>query len=738
MRFPDGAPFGRQCYWMLSVHDCENEEVHQWIMYVSVGAHLVPITFGAYLLWFRWHYLWPTLLADTSARRLVRLPVDWMVACFLMACITRWLHTLLVITDSLPTFAARELFNDFSYWAGLWAVTVFLAGIIETIPPVFVRGVGKPPGLVTVGFYGESLTVWVPPRWLFIGCFTILMLWGACLTAPFTYLGGHGADIGDWELFDWGLQMGYSMWTINLLILAGIAGYYCISLLIIIRHSLRLQKANRRLSGEEMQAVAHLQRTFLYNGLVCIGGTSICVTWGFFHSQVLRQLWSSVFMELPIHIFWWPVIVLLIMKRIYSNSVQKAESIYRQSHTQRSANSTTRFTSSATRNSRNRTAHSQWDTATELENATVVDKHTPDAVAATLLGKGKDWDDLATDDYVVCPDDAEEHVELALTTRSYRQAAYAEPAPVPYGTHLTVTSTTTLLGNSRQMQQETAVHVDEEPGSTMRSRNGAVYQSQSRPAARPSEEEHTTPADTSTEALTATVPLPGGAPTDQGARHLLLRGLAVVVEKFTEATDTTRYSHGASRQSSRPSSTPSNGLPMRATGDGPPLPSPATPMIVPVAVSASSSTAGSACSAPTAANASCSAEGTAAARHGLHHEPTRACLYAPASERTLVERYGLSLQTTGITSEPALHHQQSLSRSESSQSSLRSPSRHSSAATLLASPSDATLGERRQGAHNARDVYHPSDALNHTTLASAVADGEAGEPGSDAQAVGRH
>ncbi|KAI8048962.1 hypothetical protein BDF22DRAFT_746365 [Syncephalis plumigaleata] len=346
MKFHDSAPFGRECYWMLSIYECEHEMVHRWIMYVSLVAHLIPIAFGTYLLWYRRKYLWPTLLSDSESDKIVRLPVDAMVGCFLGACVTRWLQTILVLTDALPTFAARELFNDFSYWFGLWAVTVFLTGIIEAIPPVFVRGIGNSSLDHESNVYGPQLTVWVPPRWLFVSLFIILMLWGACLTAPFMYTGGYGADIEDWELFDWGLRWGYSMWSANLIILGIIACYYCVSLLVIIRSNLKLQKGAKN-HEEEMASVYHLQRTFLYNWLVCVGGTSICVTWGFFHTQVLQHFWFSLLMEIPIHILWWPVIVLIIMQRIYSNSVCKAETILRHATQQNSINTSSKITQRA-------------------------------------------------------------------------------------------------------------------------------------------------------------------------------------------------------------------------------------------------------------------------------------------------------------------------------------------------------------------------------------------------------
>ncbi|RKP25311.1 hypothetical protein SYNPS1DRAFT_28953 [Syncephalis pseudoplumigaleata] len=371
MRFHESAPFGRECYWMLSVYECEHEAVHRWIMRASVAAHLVPIAFGSYLLWYRWHHLWPTLLSDAGSGKIVRLPADAMIGCFLGACITRLLHTVLVLADVLPSFAARELFNDFSYWFGLWAVTVFLAGIIEAIPPVFVRGVGNSTADHAADIYGPQLTVWVPPRWLFATLFAILMLWGACLTAPFMYTGGYGADTADWELFDWGLQWGYSMWSANLIILGAIACYYCVSLLVIIRSNIKLHKKSPSSREAEMTAVHHLQRTFLYNWLVCFGGTSICITWGFFHTQVLRRFWFSLLMEIPIHILWWPGIVLIIMRRIYANSVTKAESIARKATQQNSINTGSRITVGTARHSR----HTGWEMLGEMEASAKTAQH---------------------------------------------------------------------------------------------------------------------------------------------------------------------------------------------------------------------------------------------------------------------------------------------------------------------------------------------------------------------------
>jgi hypothetical protein len=490
MRFLDGAPFGRQCYWILSVYDCEHELIHQVIMYISLFAHLIPIALGSYLIWFRWKHLWPTLMAESARGRIIRLPVDALLLSFVFVCITRWLHTFLLVLNVIPTFAGRELFNDFSYWGGLWAVTVFLAGIIESIPPAFVRGTGRSNSLAATGKLGDGLTVWVPPRWLFALIFVILMLWGACLTAPFTYMAGHGADIGDWELFEWGIHLGYLMWSINLLILVFIAGYYCISLLIIIRHNLMIQKASRDLTSDEIEAVSNLQRIFLYNGMVCIGGMSICLVWTFFQKPVLNRLWLSLLMELPVQIFWWPVIALLIMLRIYRNSIQKAESITRRSNGQ-SGNSATMSSSATAKKSQRMGKFSSYcDDEVECDYNTRGRNQLSALSAVKTAGDEEiELDNYPTGGY---------HTQLAQRVQnSMRQNAVVAPLQ---------SNTTPRVETSLQSRSAGAVSFD---------RQGITTQ--------PS---NSVSANSNLDANHSTLP----------SQHLLMRGLAGAVERLTEQT----------------------------------------------------------------------------------------------------------------------------------------------------------------------------------------------------------
>ncbi|KAI9591252.1 hypothetical protein BDF19DRAFT_426483 [Syncephalis fuscata] len=230
---------------------------------------------GVSLLIYRYRHVWSVETRVNSAR-LIRRPVDWMIVHLAWCSFARSAYTLLLAIDVIPGAAIRQLILAFTNWGYLWALAVFLAGVVEALFLVlqqtsfetnfrWCRDTNQPssPGRGTRKFCGISLhSIMERGILMVIGLIVCVV---PCTATALSYMAGQALDTENWDEYARLEQLSWLTWTAGLGCLAFLASLYLGSLSSVLRQSANLL----RLSAASYDADTSQQLLWLIKLMIC-------------------------------------------------------------------------------------------------------------------------------------------------------------------------------------------------------------------------------------------------------------------------------------------------------------------------------------------------------------------------------------------------------------------------------------------------------------------------------------
>ncbi|KAI9323008.1 hypothetical protein DFJ73DRAFT_768845 [Zopfochytrium polystomum] len=145
------------------------------------------------------------------AGRVVPLAVESWVVFSLAFLILRWLHSILLLLDVLPTFALREFSNDIGYSVFHIAVLLYVYAILHSTPILTTLPEGRHPLLSRLGaFQARHQTGF---RLLFMANLLLVFVPNALAV-----LGGLAADSGDAATAVQFVKIHYLLWTAEVVV----------------------------------------------------------------------------------------------------------------------------------------------------------------------------------------------------------------------------------------------------------------------------------------------------------------------------------------------------------------------------------------------------------------------------------------------------------------------------------------------------------------------------------------
>ncbi|RKP06956.1 hypothetical protein THASP1DRAFT_24807 [Thamnocephalis sphaerospora] len=249
-------------------------------------------------------------------------PVDSLLLMFTLCMYTRGIFNLVTVLDVLPTFSARQLFFDATFWFAFWAMSSYLLVPEDAIctesgyfflhyavANVLIEPAAQQPTVVakmaevcyaisadatathtltlsahagadgaddaqhttavhvaSVG-QGHILSgVWMPPPQISV-VLTLILSASPVITGGMSYMAGHFVDEGDWREYQKYIHLYWSIWAITLCILCILSGCYLGSLSLVIyryHHAMQWQYGG---AGENHKYAYTADRRTLYGDL---------------------------------------------------------------------------------------------------------------------------------------------------------------------------------------------------------------------------------------------------------------------------------------------------------------------------------------------------------------------------------------------------------------------------------------------------------------------------------------
>ncbi|KAI8058124.1 hypothetical protein BDF22DRAFT_739526 [Syncephalis plumigaleata] len=292
---------------------------------------LVALT-GIALLIHRWRYIW-LVEKHTSSTRFIRRPVDWMIIHFTWCSLVRSIHGLLLVLDVMQSYAIRQLLLSLASWGYLWALGVFLAGVVEAVFLVlrqtsfktnmrWYRRADKSRDTrqyLTPTIGGIPKHTLLERSILFIVALILAVI--PCGATALAYMAGLAIDVGDWHEYEQLDQFTWIVWTIGILCLSLLASIYLGSLTSVLRQStycLRLSAASfdADMSHQLIWLIKLMVVFYISSALTTI--IRLCL-----FSTILSQLYASIAYYSFFNVFWWPFLTLAIFIVVGQKGKQK-------------------------------------------------------------------------------------------------------------------------------------------------------------------------------------------------------------------------------------------------------------------------------------------------------------------------------------------------------------------------------------------------------------------------------
>ncbi|RKP25312.1 hypothetical protein SYNPS1DRAFT_28954 [Syncephalis pseudoplumigaleata] len=307
----------------------------EWFLlttYASCAAYGVAALAGLFLLVYRWRNVWATE-SHQSNTRLIRRPVDWMIAHFTWCSLVRSAHALILALDVVQSATVRQLLLSLTVCGYLWALAVFLAGVVEAVFLVLRQTSFKAHTYWyrytersrTSGHYQAKSIGDVPLHLLLergiLAVIAVVFVVVPCLATTLAYMAGRAVDAGDWSQYRTMDQFSWITWTVGILCLSLLASFYLGSLTSVLQ-----QSAYRlRLSAASFDAAVSCQLIWLIKLMILFYISCSLAT-------ILHLCLFPLIMELPsvsitchalLNVLWWPCLTLAIFVSVGHNGAQK-------------------------------------------------------------------------------------------------------------------------------------------------------------------------------------------------------------------------------------------------------------------------------------------------------------------------------------------------------------------------------------------------------------------------------
>jgi hypothetical protein len=256
-----------------------------------------------------------------------------MIIHFTWCSLARFVYALLLVLDAVQSYAIRQLFLLLASWGYLWALAIFLTGVVEAVFLVlrqtsfktnmrwYRRGDGSRDSkqYLATKIGGVPLHVLLERSILLIIA-TILSA-VPCAATALAYMAGHAIDDGDWTEYQQLDQSTWIAWTVGILCLSLLASIYLGSLTSVLRQSTYCL----RLNAASFDAVMSYQLIWLIKLMIIfyISSALTAIIRLCLFSTLLSQLYASIAYYAFFDVLWWPFLTLTIFIIVSQNGKQK-------------------------------------------------------------------------------------------------------------------------------------------------------------------------------------------------------------------------------------------------------------------------------------------------------------------------------------------------------------------------------------------------------------------------------
>ncbi|KAI9598533.1 hypothetical protein BDF19DRAFT_420162 [Syncephalis fuscata] len=235
MKFAQPPPFAPNCDFSMNVTDCRDEKIHFYIYIIGAAIHCILIFVGFYII-----ARYRQSVGDggggmmsashTCCGRFVGQPLRTMTQYLTLFLIVRLTYNTMCTFDTIKSLSIRSLIMPWSYVPGFWGITVFAAGIIETVQMTLARLPHIHSRRIT-----RRLVALTPPRILTQCIIIIISCVASVAPSLFSYVGGLHGSAGDWEGYFIYIRWGWCIWGIVFSVLCILYIYYVAVLTAILR-----------------------------------------------------------------------------------------------------------------------------------------------------------------------------------------------------------------------------------------------------------------------------------------------------------------------------------------------------------------------------------------------------------------------------------------------------------------------------------------------------------------------